>query len=63
MAGFIPVYEPVLSGNERKYVLDCIDSGWISSLGKYVGAFEERFSAYCGTKFGVSVANGTVALH
>ncbi len=63
MADFIPVYEPVLGGNEKKYVMDCMDSGWISSLGKYVTEFEKGFSSYCGRKFGVSVANGTVALH
>ncbi len=63
MADFIPVYEPVLGGNEKKYVLDCLESGWISSLGKYVTDFEQKFSAYCGKKFGVSVANGTAALH
>lgn len=62
MADFIPVYEPVLGGNEKKYVLECLESGWISSLGKYVTEFEEKFSAYCGSKYGVSVANGTVAL-
>ncbi|MBI2134299.1 DegT/DnrJ/EryC1/StrS family aminotransferase [Candidatus Woesearchaeota archaeon] len=62
MADFIPVYEPVLGGNEKKYVLDCLDTGWISSLGKYVTDFENKFSAFSGKKFGVSVANGTVAL-
>lgn len=60
--GMIPVYEPVLGGNEKKYVLDCLESNWISSLGKYVTEFEEKFSGFCGRKFGVSVANGTVAL-
>ena len=62
MADFIPVYEPVLGGNEKKYVLDCLESGWISSLGKYVPEFEQKFSSFCGRKHGVSVANGTVAL-
>ncbi|MBI4438890.1 DegT/DnrJ/EryC1/StrS family aminotransferase [Candidatus Woesearchaeota archaeon] len=58
----IPVYESVLTGNEKKYVLECLETGWISSLGKFVTSFEEKFSSYCGTKHGVSVANGTVAL-
>ncbi len=62
MPDFIPVYEPILGGNEKKYVLDCIETNWISSLGKYVGEFEKRFSSYCGSKYGVSVSNGTVAL-
>jgi perosamine synthetase len=59
----IPVAEPDLRGNEKKYVLDCLDSNWISSLGKYIPLFERKFSAYCGSNYGVSVANGTVALH
>jgi perosamine synthetase len=59
----IPVAEPDLRGNERKYVLDCLDSNWISSLGKYIPLFEQKFSSYCGSGCGVSVANGTVALH
>ena len=62
MAQFIPVYEPVLGGNEKKYVNDCLDTGWISSLGKYVTDFESKFSAFCERKNGTSVANGTVAL-
>lgn len=60
---FIPVYQPDLSGNELKYVTECVESTWISSLGKYIGAFEEAFADYCGVKYGVSCANGTVALH
>lgn len=59
---FIPVSEPVLSGNEKRYVMDCIDSNWISSLGKYVERFEKNFAEFCGCKCGVAVANGTVAL-
>ena len=60
---FIPVCEPTLLGNELKYVTDAVQSGWISSAGKYVTEFEEQFAAYCGCKFGVAVCNGTVALH
>ncbi len=59
----IPVAEPLLNGNERKYVDDCIDTGWISGSGKYVTALEEQFAAYCGAKYGIAVFNGTVALH
>ena len=60
---FIPVCEPVLDGNERKYVLDALKTGWISSSGKYVQLFEEQFAAYCGAAYGASACNGTVALH
>lgn len=60
---FIPVCEPILNGNEIKYVTDAVSTGWISSSGPYVKKFEEAFSAYCGMKYGVAVVNGTVALH
>lgn len=50
-------------GNERKYVLDCLDTNWISSNGKYIGAFEEAFAKYCGTKHAIATNNGTTALH
>ncbi len=59
----IPVCEPALSGNEAKYVTDCLESGWISSAGKYIPVFEEKFAAECGCKYGTACANGTVALH
>ncbi|MEW5956581.1 MAG: DegT/DnrJ/EryC1/StrS family aminotransferase [Chloroflexota bacterium] len=59
----IPVCEPTLAGNEKKYVLDCLDTNWISSAGKYIPAFEEQFAAECHCKYGVACANGTVALH
>ncbi|GAB4547208.1 MAG: DegT/DnrJ/EryC1/StrS family aminotransferase [Anaerolineae bacterium] len=59
----IPVCEPTLGGNEARYVLDCIESNWISSAGKYIPRFEEAFAALCDTRYGVACANGTVALH
>jgi perosamine synthetase len=59
----IPVCEPLLDGNERKYVDDCIDTSWISSGGKYIDQFEKAFAAYCGCKFGITTTNGTAALH
>lgn len=58
----IPVNEPLLNGNEKKYLAECIDSGWISSEGPFVSAFEERFAAKVGRKHGVAVCNGTAAL-
>jgi len=54
---------PVLDGNEKKYVLDCIDSNWISSEGKYVKEFERFFADYCDTSHGVACSSGTSALH
>lgn len=59
----IPVFEPWLSEQVRRYVLDCVESGWISSLGEYVPRFERAFSRFCGTAHGVATANGTTALH
>jgi perosamine synthetase len=60
---FINLAEPLLTGNELAYVTDCIQSGWISSLGKYVPRFEEMFAEFCGTRFALSTSNGTVAIH
>ena len=59
----IPVCEPLLSGNEIKYVTEAVSTGWISSSGEYVTRFEEAFAEYCGVKHGIAVTNGTVALH
>ena len=58
----IPVSEPLLAGAEAKYVADCIQSGWISSEGRYLAAFEEAWANYCGAEFGIGVCNGTTAL-
>jgi len=60
---FIPVAEPLIGEKEKEYVMDCLDSGWISSKGKYVEQFEKAFSKYCNCKCGVSTSNGTTALH
>lgn len=60
---FIPVSAPMLIGNEKKYVNDCIDSTWISSNGKYIDEFEDAFAKFCGAKYSISCCNGTVALH
>jgi perosamine synthetase len=60
---FIPVSAPTLAGNEKRYVLDCIDTNWISARGKYVDRFEEEFAKFCGVRHGVACTNGTVALH
>lgn len=60
---FIPAAEPVLEGNEQKYLMEALTSTWISSAGKYITDLERMFSEYCGTACGVAVSNGTVALH
>jgi perosamine synthetase len=59
---FIPVNTPLLNGNELKYVSQCIETGWISSEGPYVKEFEQEFSTKIGRKYGIAVANGSVAL-
>jgi len=59
----IPVAAPTLSGNEAKYVMDCLDSTWISSTGKYIELFEDAFAQFCGVKHAITCSNGTTALH
>lgn len=59
---FIPVNEPLLRGNEKKYLLECIDTGWISSEGPFVTRLEKSFAERCGRKYGIAVCNGTAAL-
>ena len=59
----IPVYQCDLSGNEKKYVDDCIESTWISCKGKYVSMFEHNFAEYIGVNYATACCNGTVALH
>ncbi len=58
----IPVNEPLLNGNEKKYLNECIDTGWISSDGPFVSRFEQMFASFVGRKYGIAVANGSVAL-
>lgn len=59
----IPVCTPTLCEREKKYVLECLDTNWISSKGRFVEEFENRFAEYCGCKYGISTTNGTTALH
>lgn len=59
---FIPVNEPLLNGNEKKYLCECIDTGWISSEGPFVKEFEQKMAATVRRKFGIAVSNGTAAL-
>lgn len=58
----IPVNEPLLDGNEKKYLAECIDTGWISSEGPFVRQLEERFAARVGRRYGIAVCNGSAAL-
>jgi perosamine synthetase len=58
----IPVNEPLLNGRELEYVSECVRTGWISSAGKFIDEFEERWAAYCGRRYGIAVSNGTAAL-
>lgn len=58
----IPVNEPLLGERELQYVAECIRTGWISSAGRFVGEFEEKWASYCGMRYGIAVSNGTIAL-
>ena len=60
---FIPLHEPRFIGNEKKYLNDCIDSTFVSSVGKYVDMFEEQFAKKVGSKYAIATVNGTAALH
>lgn len=62
MDEFIPVNEPLLNGNEKKYLIECIDTGWISSEGSFVKQFEQQFATRMGRKYGIAVSNGSIAL-
>lgn len=65
MVNFEPISlaQPDLSGNERRYVQECMETGWISSIGRFIGEFEKNFSKVAGTAHGVATNNGTTALH
>jgi perosamine synthetase len=60
---FIPLHEPKFVGNEKAYVIDCIDSTFVSSVGKYVDRFEQMMAEYTGAKYAIATVNGTAALH
>ncbi|HET9957129.1 MAG TPA: aminotransferase class I/II-fold pyridoxal phosphate-dependent enzyme, partial [Polyangiaceae bacterium] len=62
-ASFIPVCEPLLLGNELKYVTEAVSKGWISSSGGFVKQFEQKFAEYLGSRHAVTASNGTAALH
>ncbi len=60
---FIPLHEPRFIGNEKKYLNECIDSTFVSSVGKYVDRFEKEFATFVGSKYAIATVNGTAALH
>ncbi|MHB8338463.1 MAG: DegT/DnrJ/EryC1/StrS family aminotransferase [Ignavibacteriaceae bacterium] len=59
----IPIYQPTLDGNEKKYVNECLDTSWISSRGEFIPRFENDFRKFIGVEHATAVSNGTVALH
>ncbi len=59
----IPLSEPLMAGHEWKYIKECLDTGWVSSVGKFVGDFERKVAQYIGCPFAVATVNGTAALH
>lgn len=59
----LALHEPLFEGNEWEYVKECLDTGWVSSAGKFVDEFEKKISLVVGTKYAVATVNGTSALH
>ena len=59
----IPLHEPRFVGNEKKYLNECIDSTFVSSVGKFVDEFEKKIANYTGAKYAIATSNGTSALH
>src|ERR1700759_439861 len=60
---FIPISRPYIGAREKQLVLEALDSGWVSSIGKYIDDFEAGFARYCGTEYALAVSNGTTGLH
>jgi dTDP-4-amino-4,6-dideoxygalactose transaminase len=60
---FIPLHDPRFIGNEKKYMIECIDSNFVSSVGEFVGRFEKACADYSGAKYAIAAMNGTAALH
>lgn len=61
--GFIPLHRPIFEGNEKQYLIDCIDSNFVSSVGAKVKEFEQQIAAFTGSKYAIATVNGTAALH
>jgi aminotransferase in exopolysaccharide biosynthesis len=62
-SGFIPLHRPVFEGNERRYLVECIDSNFVSSVGAKVTEFEQQIATFTGARFAIATVNGTAALH
>ena len=60
---FLSISKPFIGAREKELVLDALDSGWVSSIGKYIDEFEANFARYCGTEYALAVSNGTTGLH
>src|ERR1700722_18873554 len=60
---FLPISKPFIGAREKERVLGALDSGWVSSIGKYIDEFETNFARYCGTEYAIAVSNGTTGLH
>jgi perosamine synthetase len=60
---FIPISKPFIGAREKQLVLEALDSGWVSSIGKFIDEFEAGFARYCGTEYALAVSNGTTGLH
>jgi len=60
---FIPISKPFIGAREKELVLDALNSGWVSSIGRYIEEFERSFARYCGTEYVLAVCNGTTGLH
>ncbi|MEO7917188.1 MAG: LegC family aminotransferase [Dokdonella sp.] len=61
--GFIPLHRPIFEGNEKQYLIDCIDSNFVSSVGAKVTEFEQQIAAFTGAQYAIATVNGTAALH
>lgn len=59
----ISIANPVFNGNEKKYLMECIDTGWVSANGRFINEFEQKFAEFVGVKHAISCSNGTVSLH
>jgi perosamine synthetase len=61
--GYVPLHRPIFEGNERRFLIDCIDTNFVSSVGAQVTEFEQQIAAFTGAKYAVATVNGTAALH
>ena len=59
----ISIAMPIFNGNEKKYLNECIDTGWVSANGRFIDEFQKKFAEFCGVKYALACSNGTVTLH